>query len=51
MRLGKKKPILITGAHKSGSTWAGKIISTSLKVHYVHDFFNIGPYFYSETNW
>lgn len=42
MRLGKKKPILITGAHRSGSTWVGKMISASSKVRYVHEPFNIG---------
>ncbi|MDC8006295.1 sulfotransferase domain-containing protein [Aureisphaera galaxeae] len=38
----EKKSILITGAHRSGSTWAGKIVSASPKVRYVHEPFNPG---------
>lgn len=36
-----KKPILITGSHRSGSTWIGKIIAASPKVRYIHEPFNI----------
>ncbi|GAB5400433.1 MAG: hypothetical protein Aureis2KO_20180 [Aureisphaera sp.] len=36
----KKKPILVTGAHRSGSTWVGKILSASPKMRYVHEPFN-----------
>jgi hypothetical protein len=36
-----KKPILVTGAHRSGSTWVGKIISGASNVRYVHEPFNI----------
>jgi hypothetical protein len=28
-------PILVTGSHRSGSTWAGKMIATSSKVGYI----------------
>jgi len=34
------KPILVTGTHRSGSTWFGSIISLSNKVSYVHEPFN-----------
>lgn len=36
-----QKPILVTGIHRSGTTWTGKIISASSKVNYVHEPFNI----------
>ena len=34
-------PILITGAHRSGTTWVGKIIAGAPSIHYVHEPFNI----------
>jgi hypothetical protein len=34
-------PILITGAHRSGTTWVGKIIANSPFIHYIHEPFNI----------
>lgn len=37
-----KKFILVTGSHRSGSTWTGDIISSSPEVRYVHEPFNIG---------
>ncbi|MBT3670471.1 MAG: hypothetical protein HOA61_01915 [Bacteroidetes bacterium] len=39
------KPILITGAHRSGTTWIGKIISSSKTVSYIHEPFNINNQF------
>ena len=41
-----KKPILITGAHRSGTTWVGKMIANSPRVRYIHEPFNIdySPY-------
>lgn len=36
-----KKPILITGSHRSGSTWVGKMIAQSPSVTYIHEPFNI----------
>ncbi len=38
-----KKPILVTGAHKSGTTWTGKAIALSKRVAYLHEPFNINP--------
>lgn len=38
----KKRTILVTGAHRSGTTWLGKIISRSPEVRYVHEPFNVG---------
>ena len=35
------KPILVTGAHRSGTTWVGKMIAASPSVHYIHEPFNI----------
>jgi hypothetical protein len=37
----KRHPILITGAHRSGTTWVGKIITGVPSIHYVHEPFNI----------
>jgi hypothetical protein len=39
--MNKVKPILITGSHRSGSTWAGKILSTAPNTAYIHEPFNI----------
>ncbi len=36
------RPILVTGGHRSGSTWVGKMISASPTVGYIHEPFNIG---------
>lgn len=36
-----KKPILITGSHRSGSTWVGTMIAESPSVQYIHEPFNI----------
>jgi hypothetical protein len=35
------KPILVTGAHRSGTTWVGKVIATAPSVGYIHEPFNI----------
>lgn len=35
------KPILVTGAHRSGTTWVGKMISASRDVGYIHEPFNL----------
>ena len=34
------RPILVTGAHRSGSTWAGRMIARSPDVRYIHEPFN-----------
>ena len=36
------KPILITGSHRSGSTWAGQMLSAAPHTAYIHEPFNIG---------
>lgn len=36
-----KKNILVTGSHRSGSTWTGYVISKANKVRYIHEPFNI----------
>lgn len=40
--MSKKKFILVTGSHRSGSTWTGDILSASSQVRYIHEPFNIG---------
>ena len=34
------KPILVTGSHRSGTTWVGKMIAASPSVGYIHEPFN-----------
>jgi sulfotransferase family protein len=36
-----KKPILITGSHRSGTTWVGKILSASPSVAHIYEPFNV----------
>ena len=36
-----QKPILVTGSHRSGSTWTGQMIAASKEVGYIHEPFNI----------
>ncbi|MCN4143988.1 MAG: sulfotransferase [Thiohalomonas sp.] len=36
-----KKPILLTGSHRSGSTWAGRMITKAPNVGYIFEPFNI----------
>lgn len=40
-----RRPILVTGSHRSGSTWLGQMIAASDDVGYIHEPFNIdrGP--------
>ena len=35
------KPILVTGSHRSGTTWVGRMIATSPNVIYIHEPFNL----------
>lgn len=35
-----KKPILVTGAHRSGTTWVGRMIAASPSVYYIYEPFN-----------
>ncbi|NND62765.1 MAG: hypothetical protein HKN48_06180 [Flavobacteriaceae bacterium] len=35
------QPIIVSGAHRSGSTWIGKTISEAKGIRYVHEPFNI----------
>lgn len=37
------QPILVTGSHRSGSTWVGQMIAQSPAVTYIHEPFNIDP--------
>lgn len=36
-----RRPILVTGSHRSGSSWVGKMISLSPSVAYINEPFNI----------
>ena len=36
-----KNPILITGSHRSGSTWTGRMIAHASSVSYIHEPFNL----------
>lgn len=35
------QPILVTGSHRSGSTWVGQILALSTELGYIHEPFNI----------
>lgn len=35
------RPILVTGAHRSGSTWTGKMLALAPQVAYIHEPFNM----------
>ncbi|WP_299228484.1 sulfotransferase [uncultured Psychroserpens sp.] len=37
----RQHPILVTGIHRSGSTWIGKTVAVSPQVKYVHEPFNL----------
>lgn len=36
-----RKAILITGSHRSGSTWVGRMIAQSPNIAYIHEPFNV----------
>ena len=40
MSIANKKPILVTGSHRSGSTWAGRMIAYERSLAYIHEPFN-----------
>lgn len=40
-KMDKPKPILISGSHRSGTTWVGKILAQHRKVFYYYEPFNI----------
>jgi hypothetical protein len=38
------RPILVTGAHRSGTTWVGRMLALVPGVEYIHEPFNpVGP--------
>jgi hypothetical protein len=41
MTILKKNPILITGSHRSGSTWVGQMIAYASSVSYIHEPLNL----------
>jgi hypothetical protein len=36
-----RKPILVTGSHRSGTTWVGKMLAASSAIGYIHEPFNL----------
>jgi hypothetical protein len=36
-----KNPILVTGSHRSGTTWVGKMLALPARVVYIHEPFNL----------
>ena len=36
-----RRPILVTGSHRSGTTWVGRMLALSPQVGYVHEPFNL----------
>lgn len=42
MSKANRKPILVTGAHRSGTTWVGKVLSASPDIGYIEEPFNPG---------
>ena len=36
-----RKPILVTGSHRSGTTWTGNMLAVAPRTQYVHEPFNI----------
>jgi len=44
-----KNPILVTGPHRSGTTWIGKILASVPRTGYIHEPFNISHNWYYYT--
>ena len=40
MKILRTKPILVTGSHRSGTTWVGKMLSLAPRVIYIDEIFN-----------
>ena len=38
----RKNPILVTGSHRSGSTWVGRMLAKAPGVGYIHEPFSLG---------
>lgn len=36
-----RRPILVTGSHRSGTTWVGRMIAQSRDIYYIHEPFNV----------
>lgn len=39
--MNKIQPILVTGSHRSGTTWVGKMLAATPEVGYIHEPFNL----------
>lgn len=46
------RPILVTGGHRSGSTWVGKVLASAPRVFYVHEPLNarFAPHYLGTTD-
>lgn len=46
------RPILVTGAHRSGTTWVGRVLATAAEVFYIHEPLNpnFAPYYLGRKN-
>jgi hypothetical protein len=40
IEIARRRPVLVTGAHRSGTTWVGRILALSPEVGYIHEPFN-----------
>ena len=47
IREGSGKPILITGSHRSGSTWLASMLALTEETLVAHEPFNIEPWAYA----
>jgi hypothetical protein len=46
-----RKHILVTGSHRSGSTWVGNVLSAAKGISYIHEPFNIDVYPHSPVRY
>lgn len=45
----RQKPILVTGSHRSGTTWTGKMLAEAPRTAYIHEPFNINASMLTEN--
>jgi hypothetical protein len=45
----RRNPIIVTGSHRSGSTWVGRVLATAPEIFYVHEPLNasFAPYYFN----
>ena len=44
----QSRPVIVTGSHRSGSTWVGRVLATAPELCYVHEPLNasFAPYYF-----